>query len=127
MSSWLLLSLLWVSLAYCSDKTEYQTGALVDLQMVDAASGYSRAGQTFCLAVTVGDLRYLLHYGPIWAYGYAPSDFIVGDSVQVRTKGNTMYLKKPKGGELKTAIIRRERSVPDKLPVGCGETVTVRH
>src|SRR5712672_2157812 len=71
-----LFILCCASAVYCSDKGEYQSGILVDLQMVEGASGYSRAGETYCLAVTVGDLGYLLRYGPIWAFGYSPSDFI---------------------------------------------------
>jgi hypothetical protein len=47
--------------------------------MVQSAKGYVRAGQSYCLAVSLGDFGYLLHYGPIWAYGYAPSEMIVGD------------------------------------------------
>jgi len=55
----------------------------------------------------------------IWAYGYAPSEMIVGDPIQVRIKGNNMYLQKPRGGELKTSIIRRERIAADKKPITC--------
>ncbi len=107
-------------------ENQYQSATLSDLQMVEGSRGYGRAGQTFCLAVSTDDLSYLLHYGPIWAYGYAP-DFVVGDTVQIRIKGNTAYLKKPKSGELKTQIVRRERKSPDKSQPNCGEAVTVRH
>jgi hypothetical protein len=113
------LLLLFASNLFAADKTATQTGTLVDLQMVQSAKGYVRAGQSYCLAVSLGDFGYLLHYGPIWAYGYAPSEMIVGDPIQVRIKGNNMYLQKPRGGELRTSIIRRERIAADKKPITC--------
>lgn len=112
------LLLLFASHLFAADKAAYQTGTLVDLQMVRSATGYVRAGQSYCLAVSLGDFGYLLQYGPIWAYVYAPSEMIVGDPIQVRIKGNNMY-QKPRGGELKTSIIRREHTAPDKKPVTC--------
>jgi hypothetical protein len=119
----LLVLLLCTVPAYPSDKPEHQTGNLIDLQMVQSATGFSKAGEAYCLAVTLGDVGYL-HYGPIWAYGYAPSDFIVGDHIELRIKGNSMYLTKPKGGEFKTEIVRRERILPDKKPLTCALPVS---
>jgi hypothetical protein len=39
-------------LVQAGDKSTYQSATLTDLQMVSAASGYVRAGETYCLAVS---------------------------------------------------------------------------
>ena len=58
----------------------------------------------------------------IWRWSYEPTDFVVGDPVEVKIKGNDMYLKKSKGGDLKTYITRRERNAPDKKPINLCST-----
>lgn len=62
------------------------------------------------LTVQVGDLVYTLRGGhvnektPDYANG-----LIVGDNVQVSVEGDNMYLLKPNGKDMKTAIMKRER------------------
>jgi len=101
------------------EKTVYQTGKLVDLRRESTGSGVARAQGSFCLAVEVGDMTYLVSHEATWRWSYEPTDFVVGDPVEVRIKGNAMYLKKPKGDDLKTNITRRERNAADKNPLSC--------
>jgi hypothetical protein len=108
-------------------KSAYQPATLIDVDMTQGPNGYVRAGESFCLAISLDDFSYLLRYGPIWAYGYAPSDLVVGDRIHVRVKDGNMYLQKPNGRELKTQIVRRERNAPDKPPIKCGPAVAVRN
>jgi hypothetical protein len=107
-----------------AEKISYQTGKLNDLQRFETGAG--RAQGSFCLAIDVSELTYLTRYEATWRWSYEPTDFVVGDSVEVRIRGNDLYLKKPKGGELKTAITRRERNASDKPPVTCALPVTQR-
>jgi len=110
------------------DKTSsYENGKLIDLQRYGTGFGALRAQGSFCFAVQVGDLTYLARHEAYWRGSYEPTDFVVGDPVEVKVKGNDLYLKKPKGGELKTAITRRERSVPGKPPTDCSLAVSVRN
>src|SRR6266550_2602134 len=83
------------------EKAVYQTGKLVDLRREGTGSGAARAQGSFCLAVEVGDMTYLLRREAYWRWSYEPTDFVVGDPVEIKIKGNDMYLKKSKGGDLK--------------------------
>lgn len=100
-------------------KPDYQTGKLVDLRRYSTGSGAARAQGSFCLAVEVGDMSYLVEHEPYWRGSYEPTDLVVGDSIEVKITGNHMYIKKPKGGDMKTSITRRERGTPDKKPITC--------
>ena len=108
------------------EKAVYQTGKLVDLRCESTGSGAARAQGSFCLAVEVGDMTYLLRREAYWRWSYEPTDFVVGDPVEIKIKGNDMYLKKSKGGDLKTYITRRERNAPDKKPITCALPVCKR-
>jgi hypothetical protein len=81
---------------------EYQTGKLIDLHRESTGAGAARAQGTFCLAVEVGDMTYLVSHEAAWRWSYEPTDFGVGDPVEVKIKGKDLYLKRPKGGDLKT-------------------------
>lgn len=105
---------------HAGDKTGYQTGKLLDLRREGTGAGAARAQGWFCLAVQVGDMTYLVHQEARWRWAYEPTDFVVGDPVEVKIKGNDMYLKKSKGADFKTYIVRRERNAPDKKPMTCG-------
>jgi len=114
----LMLVLLVPSLpAQAANKSDYQTGKLIDVRLRNAGS---------CLAVQVGDLTYLVWHRTRTVWSYQPSDFIVGDPVEVRISGNDLYLQKPKGGELKTRITRQERNSPDGKPITCALPVAVQ-
>jgi len=112
---------------HAGEKTVYQTGKLVDLRRESTGSGAARAQGSFCLAVEVGDTKYLLRREAYWRWSYEPTDLVVGDPVEIKIKGNDMYLKKSKGGDLKTYITRQERSAPDKKPITCALPVTTQN
>jgi len=122
-----VLSLLSVFTVYAAETSDYQTGKLIDLRRTGTGSGAARAQGSFCLAVEIGDMTYLVRQESTWRWSYAPTDFIVGDPVEVRIKGNDMFLKKSKGGDLKTHITRRERNSPDKNPPTCALPVQDQH
>jgi hypothetical protein len=107
-----------------SDKADYKTGKLTDLIRRETGAGAGRAQGSFCLAVQLNDLTYLVRHEATWRWSYEPTDLVVGDPVEVRIKGNDMYFKKPKGGELKTTIVRRERNAPGKEALKCGTPTT---
>ena len=56
-----------------------------------------------------------------------PSDLVVSDVVKVKIKGNDLFIQRPKGGDLKTRITRRERHSAEKPPITCGTPVAVSH
>ncbi len=122
----LLLSSLLLTLTSTAQSAEtsgYQTGKLVDLRRYSTGSGAARAQGSFCLAVQVGDIAYLARHQAYWRWSYEPTDLVVGDLVEVRIKGNEMYVRRLKGGDLKTAITRRERI--GKEPPTCALPVTM--
>lgn len=108
------------------ENAAYLTGKLVDFRRESTGAGAGRAQGSFCLAVEVSDMTYLVRYEGTWRWSYEPTDFVVGDPVEVRIKGNAMYLKKSKG-DLKTSITRRERNTPDKKPLTCALPVQDQH
>jgi hypothetical protein len=109
------------------EKAVYQTGKLVDLRREGTGSGAARAQGSFCLAVEVGDVTYLVRHEAYWRWSYEPTDFVVGDPVEVKIKGNGMYLKRAKGADLKTYITRRERNAPGRQPITCALPVTTKN
>jgi hypothetical protein len=105
--------------AHAGEPVAYQTGKLIDLHRESTGAGAARAQGAFCLAIEVDDMTYLVNHEAEWRWSYEPTDFVVGDPVEVKIKGKDLYLKRPKGGELKTSITRRERNAPDKKPMTC--------
>jgi len=89
----LVVLALTVSAAYSQvgDKPRYQTGKLIDLRRESTGFGGARAQGSFCLAVELGDMSYLVRYEAYWRWTYEPTALVVGDPVQVRIKGNVMY------------------------------------
>ena len=113
--------------ASSADKASYEKGKLIDRQRYGTGSGALRAQGSFCFAVEVGDITYLSRREAYWRWSYEPTDFVVGDSVDVRIKGNDLYLRKSKDGDLKTTITRRERRTQGKPPLDCSFAVSVRN
>lgn len=107
--------------AIAAEKSDYQTGKLIDLRRESTGAGVLRAQGSFCLAVTVGETAYLVRHAAYWRGSYEPTDFVVGDPIDVKVKGNNLFLRKASGGELKTSITRRERL--GKEPPTCGIVV----
>jgi hypothetical protein len=110
-----------------AEKSAYEKGKLIDLQRYGSGSGAARAQGSFCFAIELGDTTYLARHEAYWRWSYEPTDFVVGDPIEVKIKGNDLYLKKPKGGDLKTSISRRERNVSGKPRVDCSLPVSVRN
>jgi hypothetical protein len=108
-----------------ADKSDYQTAKLTDLRREDTGSGTARAQGSFCLALELDDMTYLVRHEAYWRWSYEPSDLVVDDPVKVKIKSNDLFIQRPKGGDLKTRISRRERHSPEKSPMTCGTPVVV--
>ena len=73
-------------------------------------------------------MTYLVRHEAYWRWSYEPIDLVVGDPVKVKIiKGNDLFIQRPKGGDLKTRITRRERHSAEKPPMTCGTPVAVTH
>jgi hypothetical protein len=118
-----------LSVSHAKEKPVYQTARLVDLRAYPTGGGAFRAQYSFCLAFQVEDVSYMVEY---WAFSrgsYQPTNLIVGDPVEIRTKGDDLYFragKKPED-ESKAHITRRERVTPDSKPATCALPVAVDH
>ena len=112
---------------HAAEKSTFQTGKLVDLRRDETRSGAARAQGSFCLAVELGDMTFVSRYEPYWRWTYEPSDLVVGDPIEIAVKGENLYIKRPKGGDVKTHITRRERNSADQEPVTCALPVTNRN
>jgi hypothetical protein len=130
-----LLALL-VGVGYAGDKGIHQTGKLIDMRGHSTAAGALRAQRSFCLAIQVEDISYILHYEPAMRGNYEPTSLIIGDPIEVKIKGDKMYVKTGKKStndlthrqtddEVKMQILRRERIAPDGKPASCALPVAV--
>ena len=105
---------------------DYTSGKLLDLRRESTNIG-PRNQISFCMAIAVGDMAYLARQVPNFRWSYEPTDFIVGDSVDVEVKGKNLFIRRVKGGDLKTSIVRRERIAPGQPPINCGLPVTAQN
>jgi hypothetical protein len=125
---WLLLIVVvGLSVSHAKEKATYQTGKLVDIRAHSTGAGRARAQYSFCLAIQVDDISYITRY-ETWSHGaYQPTDLIVGDPIEIRTKGDDLYFKagKKSRDESKAHIIRRERITLDSKPATCALPVAV--
>jgi len=64
---------------HAGEKAVFQTGKLVDLRREGTGSGAARAQGSFCLAVEVGAMTYLVRHEAYWRWSYEPTDFVVGE------------------------------------------------
>lgn len=103
-------------LVSCCWAATYQTGKLVSVtdsrSNRDVGNSYTGAVTTvtdveYRLSVELGDMIYVGSYWPRWNWSYAPTDFVVNDSVQVRIDGKHMLIRRANGKELRTQIIQR--------------------
>jgi len=116
-------------ISHAKEKAVYQTAKLVDLRASPTGGGSLRAQYSFCLAFQVDDVSYIANY-ETWSRGaYQPTNLIVGDPIEIRTKGDDLYFKagKKSKDESKAHITRRERITPDSKPVTCALPVAVDH
>jgi hypothetical protein len=109
---------LWGCFAYAGQKT-YTATRLVELTRAGGRWGHSG----FCFVVQLDDLAYVA-----FTDDKPPRNLIVGDPLQIRIKGDHMWIrtdKKPPDDEIKTTISIRERMTGDaKLPT-CSLSVSV--
>jgi hypothetical protein len=120
----MLLLCLVAVVALAANKSEYQKGVLIDLRRTETDAGALRAQGSFCVAVRIDDISYLSRYEAAFRWSYAPTDFVVGDPVDVKVKGNHLYIRRAKGGDLKTDITRRQRIAANGKPMTCSAPVT---
>lgn len=118
-----------LSVSHAKDKVVYQTARLVDLRAYPTGGGAFRAQYSFCLAFQLEDVSYMVEYWAFSRSSYQPTNLIVGDSVQIRTRGDDLYFKAGKrpDDETKAHITRRERVTPNSKPVTCALPVAVDH
>jgi hypothetical protein len=117
------------TLGCAKDKPAYQAAKLVDFRAYPTGSGSARAQYSFCLAIQVGDIAYTVNYETFLRGSYQPTNLVVGDSIEIRTKGNDLYFKTGASSpdEVKAHITRRERITPDSKPATCALPVSVDH
>ena len=104
------LALMLVTAFLGAAKRDFQTGKLVSVATDERIEkGNSKRWAIF--TVQIGDLVYTGRGGVIPpSSGDLGQGLIVGDAVRVTIKGDNLILLKPNGKELKTKIIKRERS-----------------
>jgi hypothetical protein len=117
-----LLSVLVCSGAH--KQKEYQTGKFVDLNSKGYNKIISNPDNGDVISVRRRENYLSVQLGDLLVIGECvtkenligrihnpcqPENWIVGDPIQVRIKGNLMYLKKPDGKEVKTRIVKRVR------------------
>jgi Protein of unknown function (DUF2934) len=59
------------------------------------------------IVVNVNGVEYFGEYDPGSAVGYVPGEFGPGDLIPVRFEGEKMFVTRPNGRELETAIVKR--------------------
>lgn len=125
--AFLVLLVLAASTLFCeSSVATYQKGTLSDLRSFATDAPPGRAQFTYCLAVDAGEMTFLSRYDAYWSHAFDPSSLVVGDPIELRIKGNDLYIRKSDGKELKTRLTRRERNIPDRPHANCGEPVSVK-
>lgn len=78
--------------------------------------------------VAVGDVVYVGHYRPFSRHSYAPTDLVPKSIVDIRLDGEHMYVKRPNGHEIKTAIISRiDKGEDDKDFSGDSHKAAAKH
>lgn len=65
------------------------------------------ASQLRAIVVRVGGVQYVGEYDAAASNGYAPGEFAPGAAVPVRFQGQKMYVGRPNGRELETALVRQ--------------------
>ena|ERR1039458_1699299 len=118
-----------LSVSHAKEKPVYQTAKLVDLRAYPTGGGRARAQYSFCLAIQVEDISYTVNYETVLRGSYQPTNLVVGDPIEIRTKGNDLYFKTGNSSpdEAKTNITRRERITSDSKPTTCALPVTTEH
>jgi hypothetical protein len=107
------VALMAMALVCSAADKAYQAGKLVD---VDSQLYSKLVGDTTVirhqndLSVRVGDVIYIgeCHEKRHWS-SCRPGNWIVGDPIEVWIEKDSMYLRKPNGGDVRTKIVKRVR------------------
>ncbi len=67
----------------------------------------SRVSKRTAVIVKVNGVEYVGEYSPASSGGYQPGEIAHGGAVGVRIEGDTMYLLRPNGKELRTTIVKK--------------------
>ena len=73
-------------------------------EILEEAEKHSRHN---AIVVRVNGVQYVGEYNPETSDGYVPGEFGAGASVEVRLKGDKMYVRRANGTELETRIVQR--------------------
>jgi hypothetical protein len=65
-----------------------------------------RSSRRTAVVVNVEGVRYVGEYSTEAAAGYTPGEFAAGDPIPVRFDGESMYVQRPNGRELKTTLVK---------------------
>ncbi len=106
-----LLSILLITAGVVLADRAYQTGKLVDAESQLYTKQEKKVNHENTLAVQVGDLIY---FGQCEQKKHSdkckPADWIIGDPIDVLFDKDFMYLRKAKGGEIKTRVVKKQRA-----------------
>jgi hypothetical protein len=110
----LLACLLLLSSAAFAKVHIFQTGKLISVSTEDRLFEGTTVSHAL-LTVQVDDVIYTVRGERVTRRTKDFSEgLIVGDSVQTSVEGNNIFLHKPDGKDMKTEILKRERSVSPK-------------
>jgi len=102
-----------------AQKPGYVTGKLVDLRRYSESTRPIHSSGTYCIAIQVQDISYLIDYEPWYGTDHPPKELIVGDPIQVKIKGDNLWFMVGKSDWHKNRIVRRERIPQDGVPSTC--------
>ena len=115
--SWFLLLTL-LSTACLAEKKSFERGVLVNLVSRQSSSGVYVSG-SLALPIDTTVVQFVVKFGDLTITGQrelGPFDksyleeFVVGDPIDIRIDNDKLYIKRPNSKEIKTKIVRRERS-----------------
>jgi hypothetical protein len=98
----------------------YVAGRLVDLRRYSQVDRPS-SRHTFCIAIQTEDMSYLVDFEPDYGEDHPPKEFVVGDPIQVKVKGEKLWFIAGKRHPEGVHIVRRERISADSAPATCGK------
>ena len=67
----------------------------------------SRVNKRTAVIVKVDGVQYVGEYSPASSGGYQPGEIVQGGAVGVRFEGDSMFLLRPNGKELRTTIVKK--------------------
>lgn len=65
--------------------------------------------ETYAITIQVDDTYYAVVYHQKWKWSFNPSEMNAGDKIAVRIDGDNLFVKRPRGKEVKTTIVSTKR------------------